>query len=178
LLVKLVFVNRFFYPDISATSQLLTDVTLFLAVRGHDVHVVTSRLFYDGTEKLMREEKVGGVHVHRIWTTSFGRTKLIGRAFDYLSFYSSVFFVVLKLLQEGDRVVVKTDPPLLSVPVGWAVRLKGAELYNWLQDLFAEVALALDDKIPRLVAVLLKWLRDDSLLSTKMNRSCAVRKRR
>ena len=31
---KLVIVNRFFYPDISATSQMLTDAAFFLAGRG------------------------------------------------------------------------------------------------------------------------------------------------
>ena len=44
----------------------------------------------------------------------------------------------------GDIIVVKTDPPLLSVviaPIAW---LRGAHLVNWLQDIFPEVAEALN----------------------------------
>jgi colanic acid biosynthesis glycosyl transferase WcaI len=35
--------NRFFYPDHSATSQILTDLMLHFAASGVDVHVITSR---------------------------------------------------------------------------------------------------------------------------------------
>jgi len=37
--MHLVFVNRFFHPDHSATSQILTDLCFTLAARGHKVHV-------------------------------------------------------------------------------------------------------------------------------------------
>ena len=122
--MKTVFVNRFFYPDISATSQMLTDAAFFMADRGHPIHIVTSRLTYEGDDRLPASEIAHGVTVHRIWTTQFGRGNLIGRAFDYLSFHLSVFFVLLKLLQKGDTVIAKTDPPMVSVSVGWAAGLK------------------------------------------------------
>ena len=42
-MAKIIFVNRFFYPDQSATSQILTDLAFFLAEETHEVHVITSR---------------------------------------------------------------------------------------------------------------------------------------
>ena len=45
--------------------------------------------------------------------------------------------------QRGDVVVVKTDPPMLSVVAGPIAFVKGARTINWLQDLFPEVATAL-----------------------------------
>jgi hypothetical protein len=44
---KIVFVNRYFYPDQSATSQLLTDLAPALALSGLTVHVICSRQRYD-----------------------------------------------------------------------------------------------------------------------------------
>jgi hypothetical protein len=41
--VKIVFLNRYFFPDHSATSQLLSDVAFHLAEAGHEVHVICSR---------------------------------------------------------------------------------------------------------------------------------------
>ena len=39
---RLIFVNRYFFPDHSATSQILSDLAFHLAATGRDVHIVTS----------------------------------------------------------------------------------------------------------------------------------------
>ena len=166
---RLVFVNRFFYPDHSATSQMLTDAAFYLSVKGHDVQVVTSRLLYEGSSDLAYKEVVQGVTVHRTWTSSFGRSNLIGRAFDYLTFYLSVFWVLLRILEPGVTVIAKTDPPLVSIPVGAAARIRGARHVNWLQDLFPEVAVELGMKIPGFAVSILTWLRNRSLLQADQN---------
>ena len=44
---KVVFVNRFFHPDLSATSQMLSDLAVRLARAGLDVHVICSRQLYE-----------------------------------------------------------------------------------------------------------------------------------
>jgi colanic acid biosynthesis glycosyl transferase WcaI len=169
-LMKLVFVNRFYYPDVSATSQMLTDVSLFLARQGHEVHVVTSRLAYEGGGKGFPHEQVlDGVQIHRIWTTAFGRSLLLGRSFDYLTFYISVFSYLLRHLKREDLVIAKTDPPLLSVPCSWAARVKGATQVNWLQDLFPEVAKALNIRLPDWLFTQLAAVRNQSLRYAQTN---------
>jgi len=37
---RLIFVNRFFFPDHSATSQILSDLAFHLADTGREVHVI------------------------------------------------------------------------------------------------------------------------------------------
>src|SRR4051794_41925849 len=65
---RVVFVNRYFHPDHSATSQMLSDVSFHLAQRGWDVEVVTSRQRYeDASAKLPPRETVNGVTVRRGW---------------------------------------------------------------------------------------------------------------
>lgn len=138
---RVIFANRFYHPDHSATSQMLTDVTLGLVARGWDVTVLTSRLSYDDPSiSYPARGEHEGVKIVRVATTRFGRSNLIGRALDYLSFYASSFAALLTLARRGDIVVIKTDPPLLSVPLGIAARLKGARRVNWLQDIFPETA--------------------------------------
>jgi len=175
--VRVVFVNRYFYPDHSATSQMLADLAFHLASRGWDVGVITSRLRYDernaggagapaivddkpaaggpkpagfhplpmssrrppaaGRElvgriagdsarpTLPKRETINGVDVRRIWTTRFGRTHLIGRAFDYLTFYISAFFAIRR--ERRSLIVAMTDPPLLSV----VAALAAPNVVNW-----------------------------------------------
>src|SRR6266568_7900578 len=115
-MTRLIFVNRFFFPDHSATSQILSDLTFHLAAAGHEVHVVASGQIYDEPDATVPAcETIHGVTVHRVASTRFGRTALLGRAFDYLSFYRSARQCLGEIAQPDAMVIAKTDPPLLSV---------------------------------------------------------------
>ncbi len=163
---KLIFVNRYFYPDHSATSQLLSDLAFQLANGEKPVHIVTSRQRYDDpTAKLISKENIYNVQVHRIWTSTFGRGSIAGRAFDYLTFYISATFCLFFLVKKNDTVIAKTDPPLISVFAAVVARINGARLVNWLQDLFPEIASALGVKGVQKGFLFnsIKWLRNWSL---------------
>jgi glycosyltransferase involved in cell wall biosynthesis len=168
---KVVFVNRYFHPDVSATSQLLTDLALALVRSGLDIHVLCSRQRYDdAAARLEPREIVEGVTVCRVWTTRFGRQRLAGRALDYVTFYFSGAFAMLRLLRRGDTIVAKTDPPLLSILAMAAARLKGARLINWLQDIFPEAASALGtNPLPPLIDAFIRGWRDRSLRAAHCN---------
>ncbi len=167
---QVIFVNRYFYPDHSATSQLLGDLAFDLAQAGYTVGVVTSRIKYDNADaRLPSVEQVQGVAVRRVWTTSFGRGSLVGRAIDYLTFYISAFFRLLFMTRRGDVIVVKTDPPVISVVAATVGRIRGASHINWLQDLFPEVAEALEVPGISFLAPVIRALRNWSLRSASHN---------
>jgi glycosyltransferase involved in cell wall biosynthesis len=168
---KIVFVNRFFYPDHSATSQMLSDLAFDLAASGKTVEVVTSRSLYaDSTAQLPSYEVIDGVSVYRVWTSRFGRNNLVGRMVDYLTFYATAARTLWLRTDENTIVVVKTDPPLISIVAAPIVRLRGGELINWLQDLFPEVASALGVKLMKWpVLNILKHLRNMTLRMAHVN---------
>ena len=141
---RLIFINRFFFPDHSATSQILSDLAFHLAGAKREVHVVTSRQIYDAPKSsLPGFEVINDVRVHRVSSTRFGRSSLLGRSIDYLSFYRSVWHCLMEVTRQGDTLVAKTDPPLVSLVAMAAARRKGARLINWLQDLYPELAVQL-----------------------------------
>jgi colanic acid biosynthesis glycosyl transferase WcaI len=141
---RLIFVNRFFFPDHSATSQILSDLAFHLAAAGRNVHVVTSTQIYDDPKaSLPAQEIVNGVHVHRVASTRFGRSGLLGRSIDYLSFYRSVRRRLIEIARQGDIIIAETDPPLVAVVAMAAARRRGARLINWLQDIYPETAAVL-----------------------------------
>lgn len=142
---RIIFLNRFFYPDHSPTSELLSDLAFALAERGFRVAVITSRLHYDNAAAaLPPRDCIRGVDVFRVWTSRRGRQRLTGRALDYLSFYLTAGWRLWRLARADDVVVAKTDPPLLSIVVAPVAWLRGARLVHWLQDIFPEVAEALN----------------------------------
>ena len=166
-----IFVNRFFYPDHSATSQILTDLAFHLAERGYAVRVVTSAIGYDATTGFQRHERIAGVEVERVWTSRFGRQRLALRAVDYATFYLSAAWKLVRLARAGDIVVSMTDPPLISIVTGAVARLRGARSVNWLQDVFPEVAQAAFVGRRSLVAAFapLVALRNSSLVRAGRN---------
>jgi colanic acid biosynthesis glycosyl transferase WcaI len=94
---RLIFVNRFYAPDESATAQLLTDLAEHLANAGERVLVLTSRLDYArGATDWPAQESRNGVDVVRLKTTGFGRAVLKLRALDYVSFYLSAWLAVMR----------------------------------------------------------------------------------
>jgi colanic acid biosynthesis glycosyl transferase WcaI len=163
--MRVIFVNRFFWPDHSATSQLLSDLAFHLATRAFDVVVVTSRQRYDNAAAaLPASETRDAVQIVRVWSTRFGRARLVGRAVDYLSFYCSVFAFLLLRSRVGDIVVSKTDPPLLGTLAAAVARVRRIRRVNWLQDIFPEVAQAARLSIAHgLVGRTLQRIRDWSL---------------
>jgi colanic acid biosynthesis glycosyl transferase WcaI len=168
--LRIIAVNRFYRPDHSATAQLLGDLAEHLAASGHDVTIVTSRLQYEGGDPLPARETIAGVQVRRMWTTRFGRVNLAGRAIDYLTFYVSAFFCLVSIGRRDTLLIAKTDPPLISVPAGWACRLRGMKLVNWCQDLFPEIAGALGMKWAQgWVGGVCRWARNRSLKQASLN---------
>lgn len=168
---RIIFINRYFHPDHSATSQMLSDLAFFLAEAGVEVCVVTSCQRYDDAAAILpARERIDGVGVHRVRTTRFGRDRLLGRAFDYATFYLAAGWRLWRIAHAGNVVVAKTDPPLISVVAALVACRRGARLVNWVQDVFPEVAEALGVRAligPQ--AGLLRWLRNRALRSAAAN---------
>lgn len=150
---------------------MLSDLVFGLKLEETEVEVISSRKLYDSPKaELPAVEDIFGVRVHRVWTTRFGRAHLIGRTFDYLSFYVAASLKLLFLIGRNDIVVVKTDPPLMSVPVLLISKFRRAKQVNWLQDLFPEIAQVLDFKwLNSPLGTTLKWFRNLSLKHSSSN---------
>ncbi len=167
----MLFVNRYYAPDLSATSQLLTDLAEALARAGIEVAVLCSRQLYEDPRALLpAQELIHGVTVRRVAGARFGRDRLLGRALDYLTFYLAATAALLELARRHDVLVLKTDPPLLSL-VGWFVAgRRRIACVNWLQDVFPEVAARIGGTaLPRVLERALAALRDRSLRHARVN---------
>lgn len=150
---------------------MVSSLAFELASAGREVHVVTSRQLYDKPGANLPDFEIAhGVHIHRVGTTSFGRSRLPGRAMDYLSFYFTSWRCALSLTNSGDIIVAKTDPPMISLVGMAAAKQREAKLINWLQDLYPEIAIEFG--VPFLIAPvrwLLFFLRDMSLQAAVAN---------
>ena len=85
--MRLVILNQSFYPDHSATSQLMTDLAESLVGRGFEVTALAGRGRYNGGGGLPARGEYEGVRIERAWSTGFGKGSVAGRLADYLTFY-------------------------------------------------------------------------------------------
>jgi colanic acid biosynthesis glycosyl transferase WcaI len=137
---RAVFINRFYWPDETATAQLLTDLAEALAARGHRVTVIAS---HDGNPDTPRRETNGGVDIVRVSATRWGRRWMIGKAIDHATFALGVRRAVRAEVRADDWMVAMTDPPALALIVAAAARRTGADFIHWVQDIHPEIALTL-----------------------------------
>ena len=138
---RVIWVNRFFHPDESATSIMLTDLVRQLARRQEGVrhHLVTSNARYAGGEG-EGGGALPGIAVHRIPAVGSGNASLLVRFANFLLFYTGALLLLLRHARRGDTIVALTDPPLVGTVAALVARIKGARLVHWVQDIFPETA--------------------------------------
>ena len=136
--MRILFINQFFWPDSSATSQQLTDMAAGLAARGESISVLCGE---GGYAAAASSEAPGDVQILRVKALPFARGKL-GRILSYLSFYLSAFARALAGPRQ-DVVVSLTTPPLISLLGTLLKTLRGSRHFIWEQDLYPDVAIDL-----------------------------------
>jgi len=137
---SVVFLNRFYWPDVAATGQMLADLAEDLAAAGWDVRVVTSRSVYGGAgASLPRDETHNGVRIHRVRTTRFGQQSIAGRLGDYLAYLCGALFEALRGARP-DMIVAMTDPPVTVAVAALAAMLRGTRAVYWVQDVYPQIA--------------------------------------
>ncbi|WP_431323939.1 glycosyltransferase family 4 protein [Rhizobium sp. YTU87027] len=142
--MRIIFANRYFYPDQSATSRMVSSIAFALAQHGFDVTALAGRSLHNRQDTLLpAEETISGVRVCRLTTSRFGRQSFVGRSIDYLSFHALALLWLLRNVSKTDVAVICTDPPFLSVSSAIALKLRGARMINWIMDLFPETAIEL-----------------------------------
>jgi glycosyltransferase involved in cell wall biosynthesis len=137
--VRLLFVNRFYWPETPATGQLLADLAEGLAARGFEVEIVTSL-----PPTASARETHRGVSIRRVRGTWLAaRAGALGKAADFASFLLGAIWQTWRRADRQTIVVALTDPPLLGVLLGIAARARGARMVHWVQDIYPEIAIVL-----------------------------------
>jgi colanic acid biosynthesis glycosyl transferase WcaI len=138
--LRILAVNQFYSPDMSATSQLLSQLCHDLASQGHEVSVIASRGKYLGGKRLPAREQLDGVTVLRPWATSFGKGSIAHRMADYLSFWASAVTAAARS-ERPDVILALTTPPMIASGAAAVAKLRKIPLVCWVQDVYPEVAI-------------------------------------
>jgi colanic acid biosynthesis glycosyl transferase WcaI len=156
-------VNRYFWPDESATSLLLTDLAEDLRAADHEVHVFTSRQLYDQPgAHLPKHQDWQGIQIHRLNTTRFGRRHFWGRLLDIITFHLALRYAN-NIVVPPDAWFVMTDPPLLMTTVLKLRDRLGGRVVHHVDDVYPDLAVALGSLPARgpVTSFLDRWARKE-----------------
>jgi colanic acid biosynthesis glycosyl transferase WcaI len=138
------FFNRSYWPDVSATGQLLTELAEDLVrLHGWDVTVVAGYPLRSDAS-LPSSEWHNGVHIVRASGTTLDPQPFIGRATNYISYFASAVVKGLAI-RKPDVVVALTDPPIVGLAALAAASKAHAPFVFLCEDIFPEVATLLED---------------------------------
>jgi len=148
--VHIAFFNRSYYPDTSATGQLLTELCEDL-VSEHRCRVSVVAgvplLPAAGVPRrggIVSRESHNGVEIYRAAGTRFSKTRFAGRATNYCTYFLAACWAGLRL-DRPDVVVALTDPPIVGLAALLAGKRFRAPLVMAFKDLFPEVTALLPD---------------------------------
>ncbi|WP_437191423.1 glycosyltransferase family 4 protein [Planctomicrobium sp. SH527] len=143
--IRVLFINRSYWPDTEATGQLLTALCEDLASE-FEIEVISGRPNH--TNDRFRASTVGiirckGVTIQRVLHTRFPKSSSIGRILNLMTFTASAFLATLWRSPRPDIVITETDPfflPLLGRFIQWRYRIP---FVAYLQDIYPDIAIAL-----------------------------------
>ncbi len=142
--IRVCYFNRCYWPDSTATGQLLTELAEDLAaVHGMDVTVVTGYPTAAAEAVPLHAAATrNGVRIVRARGTTLSQRSFAGRATNYVTYFLSALAIALRLPRQHVTVAL-TDPPIIGL-AALAARPQGGMIF-FCQDIFPEVAGLLED---------------------------------
>jgi colanic acid biosynthesis glycosyl transferase WcaI len=153
--LRVLVLNRSYWPDVEATGQLLTELCEELA-RDCLVTVIAGQPNHSfETGALPARETRNGVEIVRVRNRRYSKASLWSRGAGLSSYLLLSTWQALRQ-PRPDVVIAESDPPMLGLLGAFLRRWHRCKLVNYLQDLHPEVGLALGKLRPGPLAALLK----------------------
>ncbi len=137
---KLKIITQGFYPDITATGELLYELARKLADKyAMEISVLTAQPGFVLKKNLPACENIHGIKVHRVFTSRFDKNSFVGKVLNSWIFFITAFFYSL-FSKKPDYYLIPTSPPLAPL-IGTVLKLlKGQKYIYLMHDIYPEIA--------------------------------------
>lgn len=133
--MKILIVDRYFYPDLQATSVLLTDIAKELSA-DFEINVLCGP---PSDFKNMEGARLENLKIQKVPSTSFDQRSMIGRLINYVTFLLVIPFAIL-FHSKIDVVLIGTSPPLLPFVSLFSCKLRKIPYVYLCNDYFPNTA--------------------------------------
>ncbi|MFH1386107.1 MAG: glycosyltransferase family 4 protein [bacterium] len=134
---RIVLLTQHFYPEITSTGQLLTELAEELKNNGFSILTITRK-----HQKDKVQEQYKGIQIGRIRGTRFSKANIMGRLINDFTFFWGAFFCLLQL-KGSDILFIVSNPPFLPF-LGWLIKkLKKNRFVYLVHDIYPDIAVNL-----------------------------------
>lgn len=142
--MKVLFINQYFYPDVAATAQFMTELAEDLSEKGIDVDVLRGTATYDEVtnEDAPRKESFKDVSIYRSPAMNIDADNTITHLLNYSTFNLTASLRSITL-GRYDVVIAFTTPPLIGLTGAFIKNFRGAKFVQFVADLYPDVAVEL-----------------------------------
>jgi colanic acid biosynthesis glycosyl transferase WcaI len=145
---SVLFVNRVYPPDTSATAAMLHSAARAAVAEGWQVTVLTSGPA-GSSEPHIREVRVP--------VPPLDKRHLLRRLIGYLRLYPALVWRLIALPRH-DVIVTMTDPPMIAAWALLAAPFKRSRLVHWAQDVYPQIAILAGVLREGILASALRWV--------------------
>jgi glycosyltransferase involved in cell wall biosynthesis len=137
--MRILFLNRSFWPDTDVTGVLLAELAEDLAV-DHQVTVICGPANSSPNRMwpLLHREQYGAVTVVRTSGAKLSKKNLLLRLMSLHAYFALATIAALR--ERADIIIAETDPPLLGALAAIVKRLTGCRFVYYCQDLYPDIA--------------------------------------
>lgn len=159
-IMRLLFLNRSFWPDLEATGQNLTELCEELCAE-HEITFISGPSYHVAAPSrgLWKRDQFGKITIIRTWGTRFPKRRLGLRVIN-LGTYFALAAVAALFAPKFDVIIAATDPPLLGILGAALKRCRRCSFVYNVRDLYPDVAEANGGIKSRFLLGLLRWAND------------------
>ncbi len=156
-------ISELYFPEETSTGYYLTRIAEGLA-SDFDVKVISGQPNYSARGTTAPKHEVrNGVEIFRVAGTRLDKNVIVFRIINMITLSFSVFISAIRRFQQGDRVLVVTNPPAVPFIVALAAQMRGSVYSLLIHDNYPEILIAAGkvgerSLVARSVAFFNRWL--------------------
>ncbi|MBO5805181.1 MAG: glycosyltransferase family 4 protein [Bacteroidales bacterium] len=133
-------ISEYYYPVVVTTGYYVTEIAEYLAKKGKNVGVIcTNNTYYESdTISSVEHELRNGVEIFRALDKKITKNNLVKRALRLFLSSISLYKLAKKYINEGDEVIVLTNPAFMMLFMSKIRRLTGCRYHILVHDIFPE----------------------------------------
>lgn len=129
--------TELFFPDENATAFIMTHIANALS-EYNEVNVICGPSDYAKQPRHSTAELDSRVNVCRVSGVKLNKNNILSRVLRFLILTIKLSYALMKRVHKGDKILVVTNPATILLTVAWIKKLREAELYLLVHDVFPE----------------------------------------
>ena len=143
--MNILIISQYFYPDLAATGQVLTELAEDLQSYGRSIRVITGLPNYvlSDISKVPKNENYRGIKIKRLNYFRLSKDSNVGRLAGWFSFWISALINTV-FIRDIHSVLIVSNPPILPLLGVLLKKLRKCQFCFLMHDIYPDIAIQIN----------------------------------